>query len=128
MACQLHCICQNAIVANDTVVCDVHVRHQEAIAANDRLVFVGRPATDGDELPDHGIIANKSLGFFSSEFQVLWNRGYGSTGKNLTFFPRRAPSQITTLAAIQLPSPMVTFRCTVAKGSIVTLLPIFASG
>src|SRR3990170_1234436 len=49
-------------------------------------------------------------------------------GKTLTFFPNLDPSHIIALGPIQQPSSITTSFCTVAKGSMITLLPIWASG
>src|SRR5476649_2439498 len=49
-------------------------------------------------------------------------------GKIRQFLPMRAPSIITELEPIQVPSPISTSLCMVTKGSITTLSAILACG
>ena len=87
MACDLHGIGQNAVVADDAIVRNVHVGHEQAVATDAGFATVHGAAVHGHALPNHGVVADYGNGLLTGELQVLGHGPDHGTRKYLAILP-----------------------------------------
>src|SRR5690606_18808521 len=87
MPSHLNGVNQNAIVADDAIMCYMNIRHQQAILSDNGFEFIVCTTADCYAFADYGVITNEGFGFFPRKLKVLWDGRNGSTRINLYIFP-----------------------------------------
>jgi hypothetical protein len=79
-------VCDNAVVADNVVVCNVNVCHKEVAATDYGLTARSCTTADGYILANIVVVANLGSCYLATEFQILWKARNRSCGVNLIAF------------------------------------------
>src|SRR5690554_2069593 len=91
VSCQSHTICNDYIIAYQTIVCYVCISHNKTIVAHDSLTRCCCTTIDRYTLTNSSVITYNRYRVFATEFQILWYCRNNSTRKNRAIFTNSRP-------------------------------------